>query len=54
MNAPTAGILVATNESLKLLYTGTHNFLSYFACAGFAGALASAITTPLDVIKTKL
>lgn len=30
------------------------SYLKYFLCAGFAGALASIPTCPLDVIKTKL
>mmetsp|Transcript_33794 Transcript_33794/g.53735 ORF Transcript_33794/g.53735 Transcript_33794/m.53735 type:complete len:383 (+) Transcript_33794:60-1208(+) len=62
MNLPFGSVLVATNESLKLHFglgqnkrQSTHsNLLLYFLCAGCSGAVASAATQPLDVVKTRL
>jgi len=62
MNVPFTGVLVASNESLKLLLkarqgeadTTLSTAPAYFACAGLSGAVASALTSPLDVVKTRL
>jgi len=64
MNIPYMGLMVATNESLKLflrISSSDHaekNLLSsaplYFLSAGASGALAAAVTLPMDVVKTKL
>lgn len=61
MNIPQTGLFVLLNENIKSLVGGreprkdslrqnTHNF----AIAGVSGGVAGFITTPLDVIKTKL
>jgi len=56
MNIPYGGALVATNESLKkqLNPDGKYNFLAFLFCGTIAGGVAGMITTPLDVIKTRL
>jgi len=66
MNVPFGGVLVASNESLKLsLGLGSSSGSSrpsepgselpwYFLSAGLSGALASFATQPLDVVKTRL
>lgn len=60
MNVPFGSVLVAANESLKLhlgLGSETSRKSSlpwYFLTAGMSGAIASAATQPLDVIKTRL
>ncbi|CAK0868511.1 unnamed protein product [Prorocentrum cordatum] len=62
MNVPFMGLLVAANESLKLLLrlrqgradATLSGASGYFACAGASGGFASALTSPLDVVKTRL
>jgi solute carrier family 25 iron transporter 28/37 len=66
MNLPFGSVLVAVNESLKLQLglanpqqgqTGqskSSSLLWYFLTAGVSGAVASAATQPLDVVKTRL
>jgi solute carrier family 25 iron transporter 28/37 len=56
MNIPNAAVIVGVNDSLKVAFKpkNGHNFISYFLCAGIAGATAALITIPLDVIKTKM
>mmetsp|Transcript_131527 Transcript_131527/g.420757 ORF Transcript_131527/g.420757 Transcript_131527/m.420757 type:complete len:458 (+) Transcript_131527:92-1465(+) len=67
MNVPFGGVLVASNESIKLSLglgggsgSGSRGEALrselpwYFLSAGLSGALASGATHPLDVIKTRL
>jgi len=62
MNIPYTGMLVAVNDALKAaLHLGRGssgasltNAPWYFCCAGVSGAAAAALTSPLDVIKTRL
>ena len=57
MNVPFAFAIVSANENIKVFVKPKehHNpFVLYFSCAFVAGAIASIITNPMDVIKTKL
>lgn len=63
MNVPFGSVLVASNESIKkCLGVRGHTRIEdsraalpwYFLSAGLSGALASAATQPLDVVKTRL
>eukprot|EP00913_Durusdinium_trenchii_P016712 g15709.t1 len=61
MNLPFGSILVASNESLKQILgirksrQDTRALLPWhFLSAGLSGAIASACTQPLDVVKTRL
>ena len=57
MNLPFTSIVVCVNENMKILVKPQERSYSkcwYFACAGVAGAAASIVTNPLDVIKTNI
>eukprot|EP00927_Polykrikos_kofoidii_P064559 TRINITY_DN5988_c0_g3_i1.p1 TRINITY_DN5988_c0_g3~~TRINITY_DN5988_c0_g3_i1.p1 ORF type:complete len:321 (+),score=46.11 TRINITY_DN5988_c0_g3_i1:64-1026(+) len=62
MNVPFTSILVATNQSLQLIYRSRvgdadatlASAPGYFLSAGLSGIVAAAVTSPLDVVKTWL
>ena len=56
MNIPYNAILISVYENSKVVYLpwAGDNVCSYFICAGIAGGIAAALTTPLDNIKTRL
>jgi solute carrier family 25 iron transporter 28/37 len=56
MNLPFGCVTVAVNESARKVInpSGKYNFMSSMLAGSIAGTVAAAVTTPLDVIKTKL
>ena len=56
INAPYGAVLVAANENFKSWLVPSEGVLLpwYFLSAGMAAACASALTHPLDVVKTRL
>ena len=56
MNIPQAALFMTIYENLKscIFSDGSVGITGYFVCAGLAGGLSAAITTPMDVIKTRL
>ncbi|CCI44685.1 unnamed protein product [Albugo candida] len=56
MNLPYSMIMVSANESFKKMLnpTGEMNVIAYLSSGAAAGALAGALTNPLDVAKTRL
>ncbi|OWZ12171.1 Mitoferrin [Phytophthora megakarya] len=56
MNLPYSMIMVSTNETFKKILnpSGEMNVSAYITSGAAAGALAGALTNPLDVAKTRL
>lgn len=56
MNIPYGGVMMAVNESAKTVLnpSGQYSFSSSMIAGSIAGSIAAALTTPLDVIKTRL
>jgi len=57
MNVPFQTVQFAAYESFKIFFTeeeDDHGVVEEFAAGGAAGALAGFVSTPLDVVKTRL
>jgi len=59
MNLPFGGAFAASNETIKSVLgvqdsKGQKSLSRYFLSAGVSGAVAAAVTHPLDVVKTRL
>ena len=56
MNIPQSALFMTFYENLKsILYPdGQVTMSGYFYCAGLAGSISAGLTTPFDVIKTRL
>jgi len=56
MNLPYGMIMVATNESCKTYLNpgGGYSFSTSMVAGSVAGGVAAALTTPLDIVKTRL
>mmetsp|Transcript_23997 Transcript_23997/g.24586 ORF Transcript_23997/g.24586 Transcript_23997/m.24586 type:complete len:354 (-) Transcript_23997:61-1122(-) len=56
MNIPYGCIMVSTNESLRKVLNpnGKYSLYTSMVAGSIAGAVASFLTTPLDVVKTRL
>ncbi|GBE60754.1 mitochondrial carrier superfamily protein [Babesia ovata] len=57
MNVPYHTVLVSVNDFLLRTHPGGRDkcgVATYFLYAGIGGAVAGALTNPLDVIKTRL
>lgn len=56
MNVPQSMIFMTIYENLKAFFYPSNNvsISGYFLCASISSGIAAGITTPLDVIKTRL
>lgn len=56
MNIPQSALFMTFYENLKSTFfaDGNVSIIGYCTCAGVAGSISAGITTPFDMIKTRL
>lgn len=56
MNIPQSALFMTFYENLKSTFfpDGNVSIAGYCACAGVAGSISAGITTPFDMIKTRI
>lgn len=56
MNLPVSALFMTLYENIKsqVFPSGNVSLLGYFSCAGVSASMTAGLTTPIDVIKTRI